>query len=106
VRNGSTSSPAVVACFTIPSIELQLMTAPRLGWAEVQSNGMRTLSTPPRLRRWNCSSLGTAWGTTPQKVAGTASAAEARDPRPAKTTIAAMQARAILDMRFLSFDIG
>ena len=38
------------------------------------------LSTPPCFRRWNCSEVGVACGTTPQKFAGTAPAVAAVAP--------------------------
>ena len=39
--------------------------------------GKRTLSTPPCLSRWNCSTVGVACGATPQNFAGSAPAAGA-----------------------------
>src|SRR5690242_20328293 len=54
---------------------------------------MRMLSTPPRLSRWNCSVVGVAWGTTPQKVAGSTAAEDAGAPAPVtKTQIATAKA--------------
>src|SRR4051794_13299402 len=64
------------------------------------------LSTPPRPRRSTCSELGEFWGTTPQKPAGSACAAEAEIAKKVITASASVQARRILLMYSLLFDIG
>src|SRR4051794_37338941 len=64
------------------------------------------LSTPPRPRRWNCSEVGAFCGTTPQKPAGSACAAEADTAKNAIEASASVQARRILLMYSLLFDIG
>src|SRR3954447_22098395 len=64
------------------------------------------LSTPPRPRRWNCSEVGPFCGTTPQKPAGSACAAEAERAKKVVKASASVQARRILLMYSLLFDIG
>ena len=69
--------PADAAPLTRESTPDQSGAAPSSAWTAPQGIGMRTLSTPPRFSRWNCSAVGAACGTTPQKLAGSASAAAA-----------------------------
>src|SRR3954451_25392451 len=64
------------------------------------------LSTPPRPRRWTCSELGEFWGTTPQKPVGSACPAEAEIAKKVIKASAGVQARRILCMYSLLFDIG
>src|SRR4051794_20180537 len=64
------------------------------------------LSTPPRPRRWNCSEVGAFCGTTPQKPAGSACAAEADTAKKVIEASVSVRARRILLMYSLLFDIG
>ena len=61
------------------------------------------LWTPPRLSRWNWSAVGIAWGTTPQKLLGSASAAAAVAPKSAiASATVAVKARALPVMHIRS----
>jgi hypothetical protein len=77
-----------------------------LGCTEDQPIGMRMLSTPPLPSRWNCSVLRLLCGTMPQKPAGNAWAAEAKTAKKVVMASASVQARRILLMYSLLFDIG
>ena len=95
VTKGKTSIPAVAAPPTIASVPFQLK-ASRLTCTAPHSIGTRMLSTPPCLRRWNCSAVGVACGATPQKLPGTAPALAApnRPEKAAEVRIASATAHA------------
>ena len=83
-RNGKTSIRALTAAAMNESV-LDQSYPPRLvGWIEPQETGTRMLSTPPRFSRCSCSALGATCGTTPQKFAGSADAAEENASAPSR----------------------
>src|SRR5215218_6561856 len=102
-RNGRTLIPAFAASSTWLSKLLQSNWPLLTGCTDPQPTGMRMLSTPPVPSRWNWSVLRLLCGTTPQKPAGSACAAEAEMAKIAAVAAATVQARTILFINSLLF---